>query len=56
MMSEIKPGDTITLADCYRAVPNSARRWWQFWKPRLVASEELAVFTVAAHNETGTTS
>lgn len=32
----MKPGDTFTIAGIYELIPNSSRRWWQFWKPRFV--------------------
>ena len=41
---EIKTGDTITIAGVMRKAINPDRRWWQFWKPRMVASDELQAF------------
>ena len=43
----IKPGDVVTIAGCYRVIPNPARRWWQIWKPRTVPGPDLARFTLA---------
>jgi hypothetical protein len=39
-------GDIITVEGIYRRIPNPARRSWQFWKPRLVDSDELQIFKV----------
>lgn len=38
----IKEGDIITIAGYYQKVPNPARRWWQVWKPRMIAGGDLA--------------
>lgn len=32
----IKPGDIVTVAGFYVTVPNPHRRWWQFWKPKMI--------------------
>lgn len=37
-------GDKVTMDGLHRMVPNPARRRWQFWKPRMVALKELAVW------------
>jgi hypothetical protein len=42
----IKPGHKMTFEGIYRMVPNPSRRWWQFWRPRFVATDELQTFTV----------
>ena len=39
-------GDKCTIAGYYSLIRNPARKWWQVWKPRMVASDKLAVFTV----------
>lgn len=45
--STIKPGEAFTIEGLYRMVPNPDRRWWQFWKPRLVKkANELQMFKV----------
>ena len=38
----MKVGDQVTFSGDYR---NWKRKWWQFWKPRMV---KLAPFTVTA--------
>lgn len=42
----MQTGDTFTIAGVYSQVRNPERQWWQFWKPRMVASSELARFEV----------
>lgn len=32
----VKVGDEFTIAGVRTAVPNTARRWWQFWKPKYI--------------------
>ena len=32
----IKIGDEFTIANVHTAVPNLARKWWQFWKPKYI--------------------
>lgn len=36
----------MTIAGVHRLTKNPGRRWWQVWKPRLVATEELQTFAV----------
>lgn len=31
----LKPGDILTIDGVYKTRP-SGRKWWQFWKPRLI--------------------
>lgn len=45
-------GETVTIAGIYEQVPNPARRWWQFWRPRFVAGPELRKFTITARTGT----
>lgn len=33
---DVKVGDIFTVGGVHTAVPNTERRWWQFWKPRWV--------------------
>ncbi len=42
----MKPGDKVTIEGVYRAIPNPDRRWWQFWKPRMVDTSEPMEWTV----------
>lgn len=42
----ILPEETFTVAGMYEQVRNPNRRWWQFWKPRMINSDRLATFTV----------
>jgi hypothetical protein len=37
-------GDKFTIAGVYAMIPNSDRKRWQFWKPKLV--QDLQIFTV----------
>jgi hypothetical protein len=49
----IQPGDKITTSGLPHMVP-SGRRWWQFWKPRMVESHDpqaLIVTTVSSQRE-----
>lgn len=39
-------GDLVTIDEIYRKIPNRDRKWWQFWKPRLVTTDELQLFRV----------
>lgn len=32
----INVGDEFTIGGVHTAVPNLARRWWQFWKPKYI--------------------
>lgn len=32
----INIGDEFTIGGVHTAVPNLARRWWQFWKPKYI--------------------
>lgn len=32
----IQRGDTFTIAGVYETMLNPQRRWWQFWKPKIV--------------------
>lgn len=32
----VKVGDEFTIAGVRTAVPNTDRKWWQFWKPKFV--------------------
>jgi hypothetical protein len=41
----LQPGDKIILSGLPNMVP-SGRRWWQFWKPRMVESHEPQAFIV----------
>lgn len=41
----MKTGETFTIAGVHKMVPNLDRKWWQFWKPRLVTSG-MVVFRV----------
>ena len=43
---EISPSDTVTFAGFFVPTPNPHRRWWQFWRPRMVRTNELQRFTV----------
>lgn len=43
----MKPGDTFTLEGIHELYPNFHRRWWQFWKPKLVKGAALRRFKVA---------
>jgi hypothetical protein len=45
-MEELKVGDEVTIAGCLVLVRNPDRRWWQFWKPRMIMSGELQRFRV----------
>ncbi len=40
----VHPGDKFTIAGVYEMIPNPNRRWWQWWRPRKVASDRLAEF------------
>lgn len=42
----MKSGDSLTIAGVWRKIPNPDRKWWQFWRPRMVASGEYQRFTV----------
>ena len=45
----VKIGDKITLAGTFVLVRNPARKWWQVWKPRVVAGidpDKLMSYTV----------
>ena len=44
----MKQGDTYTFAGVYILKPNPDRKWWQVWKPRLVATPDLQTFQVKA--------
>ncbi len=48
-MSEpaFKRGDIVTIAGCHEMAPNTNRRWWQFWKPRMVRTDKLAKWIAA---------
>lgn len=37
----------MTVSGIYRCIPNPERKWWQFWKPRIVQTDDLQVFRVA---------
>jgi hypothetical protein len=39
-------GDTLTIAGVMARVPNPARRWWQWWKPRMIDGPKLQKFVV----------
>lgn len=45
---DIQIGDKFTIENFYSSVKNQDRRWWQFWKPRLVRSKDLVEWKVAA--------
>lgn len=45
----IPSGAAFTIAGVFKMVP-SGRKWWQFWKPKMVKSDELRVF----HTKGGT--
>ena len=42
---DMKPGDTIRIAGCYQKVPNPRRKWWSFWRPKMIDGPELQVWT-----------
>jgi hypothetical protein len=42
----MKPGDMVTIGGCYVMAANPDRRWWQFWRPRMVPTDELQQFRV----------
>jgi len=44
----MEAGDKITMAGFNRMIRNPSRKWWQFWKPRMIDSGQLQVFEVAA--------
>lgn len=39
-----QPGDTLTIANHYVQIINHDRKWWQFWKPKMVNSDQLYKF------------
>ena len=39
-------GDVLTFDGLFKPMPNPNRRWWQLWKPRTIASNELQTFVV----------
>lgn len=45
-MDEIKAGDKFTIAGLHRMERNSDRRWWQFWRPKMIAGPELQSFRI----------
>lgn len=45
--TEYKSGDVFTIEGLHPAIRDPNRRWWQFWKPRMVADKDrLATFRV----------
>lgn len=44
----VKVGDNFTIENIHALQPNRGRRWWQVWKPKLVASRKLQEFRVVA--------
>lgn len=36
VMAAGKPGDTFQIEGVHPYVPNPGRKWWQFWKPRVI--------------------
>lgn len=36
--ADIKMGDVFTISGIYEEVKNPDRKWWQFWKPKMVSS------------------
>jgi hypothetical protein len=30
----------------YRVIPNPNRKWWQFWKPKKIVTDELQTFRI----------
>lgn len=48
-MTILKAGDTVTITGFHPLVPNTRRRWWQFWKPRSVPDlSRLTQFVLSA--------
>ena len=45
-VSQVREGDKVTIVGIMERVPNPHRHWWQFWKPRTVATKKLQQFTV----------
>lgn len=43
----VKPGDRITFAGQFVRVPNPNRRWFQFWKPKTITTDQLQEFTLS---------
>mgnify|MGYP003440079358 CR=1 FL=1 len=39
---DLRVGDEVTIEGAVRLVP-SGRRWWQFWKPRMVPDSDGAL-------------
>lgn len=46
----METGDTFTIAGVNRMVPNPSRKWWQFWKPRMIDSGQIQMFIVTEHD------
>ncbi len=42
--------EQFTIAGVYAEIPNPSRKWWQFWKPRLVVSDKLMDFRVVSEH------
>lgn len=37
----IKVGDKFTISGIYKGIKNPNRRWWTFWRPRIVADPNV---------------
>lgn len=44
--SKMQPGDTLTIADHHVLIINQDRKWWQFWKPKMVKGDQLYKYEV----------
>lgn len=45
-MQALKPGDKLTIAGAMVPIKNPSRKWWQFWKPRMVAGPVYREFVI----------
>lgn len=47
-METLKLGDKVTIKGFNISVANPARKWWSFWRPKFITTNEPQVFRVGA--------
>lgn len=43
----VNQGDVFTIGNVFEMIPNPRRKWWTFWRPKLIRTQELQKFTVS---------